>query len=232
MRPSLVVAASLFAVACGGKNAPPDARESPPPVTVVPPVKKPSELPPGTRSLRLVRTVAARLAADDKSRRIGTIAGDTRVGWRDAALGPGCTKAWYAVVPQGWVCGDFIEASTKPPSGVELPRLDRDEIVPGVYGKVVDAGTNIYTRKNKTPLPDEGPVTSPDEVDEEAAARAAAAAKAAAEAGLVKGRPLLGSVNVRQYATLVAGGKEFWKISAREDEWLPASAIREHTPSP
>jgi hypothetical protein len=239
VRHLVVVASALAAaaVACGDKKAPPDAREAPPPVTVVPPVKRPSDLPPGTRSLRLVRTVAVRLSADDKSRRIGTIAGDTRVGWRDAALGPGCTKAWYAVVPQGWVCGDFIEASTKAPSGVELPRLDRDEVVPGVYGKVVEQGTNIYTRdpKKKAPPPDEeGPVTTPetdDELDEEAAARARANSKAAAEAGLIKGRPLLGSVNVRQYATLLSAGRLFWKISAREDEWLPATAIREHKPS-
>jgi hypothetical protein len=236
------VATGIGAVACGGgKKAPPDAREAPPPVTVVPPVKRVSELPPGTRSLRLVRTVAVRLGADDKSRRIGTIAGDTSVGWRDAATGPGCTKPWYAVVPQGWVCGDFLEASTKAPSGVELPRLDRDEIVPGVYGKVVDKGTNIYTKdpkaKKAAPPPDDGPVTTPetgaseDPLDEATAARAAANHRAAMAAGLIKGRPLLGSVNVRQYATLMAGGRLFWKISAREDEWLPATAIREHKPS-
>ncbi len=211
----VVVGLSLVAaVACsgGGKKAPPDAGEAPLAVTSVPPAPRPSELPPGTRSLRLVRTVKVRLAPDDKSRQIGTIAGDTRVAWRDVATGPGCNKPWYGVVPQGFVCGEFVEASTKAPGGVELPRLDRDEIVPGVYGQVIEQGTNIYTKdpKQKT-APADDPI--------------------AAEAGLVKGRPLLGSVKVRQYATMVAGGKTFWKVAAREEEWLPAKAIRELKPS-
>lgn len=59
----------------------------------------------------------------------------------------------------------------------------------------------------------------------------AAAAEAAAAAGLVKGRPLLGSVNVRKYGELDAGGKPFWKISKSADEYLPVSAIRQHDPS-
>jgi len=81
--------------------------------------------------------------------------------------------------------------------------------------------------------PDEVPAsTDGDELADDAAARARANARAAAQAGLVKGRPLLGSVNVRKYDELNAGGRLFWKISRSADEWLPASAIREHTPSP
>jgi hypothetical protein len=230
LRRVTLVALAVVGPACGGDGGRKaatggDARGAEPPVTVVPPAPPVHDLPPGTRSLRLVRTVAARLGPDDKSRRIGTIAGDTRVGWRDAATGPGCNKAWFAVDPQGWVCGDFIEASTKSPSGVELPRLDRDEIVPGIYGKVVDQGTNLYVKppvdkKKKPPGPADGPVTSPEQVDPQVA-----------KAGLIKGRPLLGSVNVRKYAEMSVAGKMFWKISAGAEEWLPASAIREHKPS-
>lgn len=239
--PTLVAA---VAAACGGGGggaaAPPDARETPPAVTVAPPPPRPvADVPPGTRSLHLIRTVAVRLRPDDQSRRIGTLAGGTRVGWRDAALGPGCKRPWYALAGQGWVCGDFVEASTKAPAGVELPRLDRDEIVPGIYGKVVDQGTNVYTRpvKAKGKAGEPGPATTPDPAPApgagagSAAARNAANARAAAAAGLIKGRPLLGSVNVRKFAEMTVDGRVFWKISAREEEWLPASAIRQHTPS-
>jgi hypothetical protein len=216
----------------GGKpSAGPDAGG--PTVAVTPPPPARPELPAGTRSLRLIRTVAARLGPDEAAKRIGTVAGDTRVGWRDAKAGPGCEKSWYAIDPQGWVCGDFLEPSPKGPSGVELPRLERGEVVPGFYGKVIDAGSYVYTKakagkKPAAPPPTDEPTTDPD--DEFADARAAAA-EAAAAAGLVKGRPLLGSVNVRKYGELDAGGKPFWKISKSADEYLPVSAIRQHDPS-
>ena len=225
-RTVLLVALAVVGPACGGGGGAgkpaPDARDTVPPVTVVPPAPRAHDLPPGTRSLRLTRTVAARLGPDDKSKRIGTIAGDTRVGWREAAAGPGCKKPWFAVEPQGWVCGEFVEASTKAPSGVELPRLDRDEIVPGIYGKVVEQGTNLYLKPpadpKKKPAAPAGPVTTPDD-------------PSLAKVGLIKGRPLLGSVNVRKYDELSVGGKLFWKISKTAEEWLPAKAIREHEPS-
>jgi hypothetical protein len=48
---------------------------------------------------------------------------------------------------------------------------------------------------------------------------------------MFKVRPLLGSVNVRKYDEVTVAGKVYWKISSKDDEWLPASAIREHKPS-
>jgi hypothetical protein len=235
---ALALIGSAPVIACGGgkgggTQVASDAAEAVGATEAPRPLPRVADVPADTRSLRLVRTVAVRLRADDKSRRIGTLAGDTRVGWRDAAMGQGCTRPWYALEGQGWVCGDYVEASTRAPAGVELPRLDRDEIVPGVYGKVVDQGTNIYTHPPPPPKgkklvkggKDEPPPPPPPPVDQGPAARAAAAA------GLVKGRPLLGSVNVRKYDELVSAGKVFWKISARDDEWLPASSIREHKPS-
>ena len=104
-------------------------------------------------------------------------------------------------------------------------------------------GTNIYSRPKPTkgdkPAPADGPVTSPDQVDDgsgdrldaDAAARARANAKAAATAGLIKGRPLLGSVNVRKYDEITVGGRRYWKINRADDEYLPATSIKEHTPS-
>ena len=220
----------------GGSSGPSAIDANGPPVTVTPPPPTRPELPPGTRSLRLTRTVAARLGPDEAAKRIGTVAGDTRVGWRDAATGPGCTKSWYAIEPQGWVCGDFLEASPKSPSGIELPRLDRGEVVPGTYGKVIDAGTYVYSKAKGAkpgakPVPPPPPDEPPTDPDDERAEERASAAEAAAAAGLVKGRPLLGSVNVRKYGELNAGGKLFWKITKGVEEYLPQSAIREHKPS-
>lgn len=231
------LAALLVTAACGsGGGSRPAAQDAgPAPVVVTPPPPSRPELPAGTRSLRLIRTVAARLGPDEAAKRIGTVAGDTRVGWRDAVAGPGCEKPWYAIEPQGWVCGDFLEPSPKAPSGVELPRLDSTEVVPGTYGKVIEAGSYVYTKpkagkagkKAPPPPPDDGPTTDPDDGTDDGPSTA----EAAAAAGLEKGRPLLGSVNVRKYGEMNAGGKLFWKITKGVDEYLPKSAIREHKPS-
>ncbi|MBK9034488.1 MAG: L,D-transpeptidase [Myxococcales bacterium] len=237
MRRALAPALALCAACGGGRSAAPAPAPDAggPGVAVTPPPPARPELPPGTRSLRLIRTVAARLGPDEAAKRIGTVAGDTRVGWRDAAVGPGCQKSWYAIDPQGWVCGDFLEPSPKVPSGVELPRLADAEIVPGTYGKVIEAGTYVYAKpKGKKkggkdePTPDDDPATDP---DDDKAEQRAATAQAAASVGLEKGRPLVGSVNVRKYGELTANGKLFWKITRGVEEYLPASAIREHKPS-
>ncbi len=238
------VLAAIALAGCGSKGDPgaSGARSDAGPgstTRTAPPAEppRPPDVPAGTRSLRLTRTVAARLGPDEKAKRIGTIAGDTRVGWREAAPGAGCTKPWFALEPQGWVCGDFLEPSTKSASGVELPRLERGEIVPGEYGKVIEAGTNVYKLPGATkPKPDsakkkpaeDGPVTQPDGSPTEATDNE----KAAVKAGLTKGRPLLGSVNVRKFGELTAGGRQFWKITNRgEAEYLPVSAIKQHQPS-
>lgn len=245
LRTGLAVAA-LGLAACGSSRSPkPDA--APPISLTAPPRPRSPELPAGTTSLRLIRTVAVRLGPDDDSKRIGTIAQDTRIAWRDVSAGPGCKKSWYALEPQGWVCGDFLDPTTRSPSAVEMPRLDRGETVPGTYGKVVEAGATLYVRakapsskkdKDKKPRsgkgddgkggkePDLGPVTTP-----EAAEGASDVTAAAAAAGLVRGRPLLGSVNVRKYGVLESKGKVFWKVSRNAEEYLPVSSVREHKPS-
>jgi hypothetical protein len=249
---ALIVAGAALP-ACGDDHkAKPDAGA--PPIALTPPPRpRPPEIPPGTTSLRLIRSVAVRLGPDGGSKRIGTIAQDTRVAWRDVAVGPGCRKSWYALEPRGWVCGEFLDPTTKIPSTFEMPRLDRGETVPGTYGKVIEEGATLYVRarpaatkkdrpgSGKPGKPgkpgkddgagngsggDEGPVTKPD-----AGERGSDVASAAAAAGLSKGRPLLGSVNVRKYGELVSKGKVFWKVSRNAEEYLPASHVREHKPS-
>jgi hypothetical protein len=104
-----------------------------PPELVVAPLPP---YPPHVRSLRLRRSIALRLEPADEGKRLGTVAQDTRVGYRSARPGPGCETRWIEIEPRGWVCETHLEATSRPPEGVELPRLARGELVPGMYGKL------------------------------------------------------------------------------------------------
>src|SRR5688572_28512974 len=44
-------------------------------------------------------------------------------------------------------------------------------------------------------------------------------------------KPLLGSVNVRKWAEVDVGGRRYWKIAPRENEYVLASVVNEHQPS-
>lgn len=103
--------------------------------------------PPHVRSLRLRRSIALRLAPLSDAKRLGTVAQDTRVGYRAARVGPGCESRWIEIEPRGWVCETLLEPTRRPPDGVELPRLARGELVPGSYGKVKGRAP-ILTLKN------------------------------------------------------------------------------------
>ena len=98
---------------------------------------------PEVLSLRLKRSIAVRLEPSVDAKPIGTVAQAIRVGYNRAAAGPGCER-WIEIQPRGWVCDKYLEASKKPPAGVELPKLKPGEIVPGVYGKVTAEGAKAY----------------------------------------------------------------------------------------
>jgi lipoprotein-anchoring transpeptidase ErfK/SrfK len=176
-----------------------------------------------------------RLEPGDGAKQIGTIAQDTRVTWTSTERGKGCNELWVAIEPRGWVCSDFLEAVARAPSGVELPRLARGELVPGTYGKITTQGvmTYVIAGTGKPPAP------APDEVDD-----AAAGAVMPDDGGVdlepvvtadgkrvVPGKPLVGSVNVRKYGELSAGGRTYWKVTKSPVEYVLASVIHEHTPS-
>jgi L,D-transpeptidase catalytic domain len=217
---------------CGSETArrpppPPDAATAAEPP---PPVAEPSPFPPSTLALRLRRTVGVRLQPFERAKRIGTIAIDTRVGWTRTSRGDGCSAPWVELKPRGWVCSEYLEPIQELPRGDELPRLERGEIVPGTYGKVAAQGaTTMILQVPKAPPKSRGkagargaPVTSPSQVDGE---------RPAPVGGLTPGKPVIGSVNVRQYRELVVAGRRYWKISPTENEYLPASAISQHKPS-
>jgi hypothetical protein len=247
---ALVVAVSGGAVigtlgACGGDDAPPDAQLPPPvaPPPLPPPVP---DFPEDTLSLRLTRTIAVRLGPGDDQKQIGTIAQDIRIGWTRTAKGRGCKRPWVEMVPRGWVCADYLEPQTRPPAGVELPRLVRGEVVPGIYGKVSQAGATTFTlvepdatgamKKStngaaRTGDDREKVPTTPTEGDGAPVAEPAVPTVPADGRRMVAGRPLLGSVNVRKYAEIIVGGKVYWKISPRENEYVLASSVNQHEPS-
>jgi hypothetical protein len=235
MRRRAGLVAVLLAACQGGggeRERPPAPSKAPAPLDAAvadkPPAAEKPAFPDGTRSLRLTRTVSVRLEPGEDAKRIGSIAVDTRVAWTRTAKGRGCDQPWVEIAPHGWVCGEHLAPSKKPPSGQEVPHLDRGELVPGVYGKVTAAGAVTYTiakpekKKEKRKKPKGKPVTSPDEADD---------TPVVAGPKLVESRPLVGSVNVRQYGELTVADKVYWKISATEDEYVLASAISPHRPS-
>lgn len=219
-------------VACGGNKSDEASRETPPVAPVIESAEQPvadeptpSAFPEWTRSLEMTRTVGVRLEPGEAARRIGTIAVDTRVAWTATATAAGCKNPWVEIRPRGWVCADYMKPSKKPPYGREVPMLDRGELVPGVYGKIMAKNAITFTppkpeKKRKQPKPKQGPVTSPNEVPAKPP-----------EPKLVEGRPLVGSVNVRQYGELTVGGRKFWRISKQEPEYVLSQAIKPHRPS-
>lgn len=245
---SLVV---LGAPGCGAKRE--DAPRTSAPATAPPPAPEPGEgegsgpgpgedspaapvFPKETRSLELVRTTSVRLEPAGDAKRIGTIAVDTRVAWSRTAQGKGCQRSWVEVLPRGWICADYVKPSTKPPLGREVPMLDRGEVVPGTYGKVTAPSSVTYTvekpapkDKKKRGTERKGPITSPRQVD--ASLPTTAPAPASKEPKLVEGKPLVGSVNVRQYDEVTVGGRLFWRISQKDPEYVLRQAITEHRPS-
>lgn len=224
---------------CGDDPAPPspiDDTRPLPAVTVPAPPPSSPVFPPGTRSLRLTKSVSVRLTPVEDAKRIGNVAQDTRVGWQRTQKGPGCPTDWVEMVPRGWVCADAFEPSTKPPGGPEMPRLDRAEIVPGTYGRIIDAGATTFTlddpstskKKGKRPKP--APVVAP------SAGSGADDASGAPEIDplgrtMTPAKPLVGSLNVRRYAELTVAGKTYWKTSPKDNEWVPETMIRKHRPS-
>lgn len=234
--------------------------EEPATVAPEPAPAEPSPFPPTTLSLKLRRTVGVRLEPFEAAKRIGTIAIDTRVGWTSVARGEGCSSVWVQIRPRGWVCAEHLEPQTELPKGDELPRLDRGEIVPGIYGKVVDQGATTMMLEVPKPAAKgkasakaakpsakaakaakpaavakaPAPITSPSQLDGDASSAAAPLEPrviVVPGGKLVPGRPVVGSVNVRQYKELVLDGKLYWKISPTENEYLTVSSIHKHTPS-
>jgi hypothetical protein len=204
-------------VACSGKKPgpPPAANNEQKPEAVEPSAPAEPEFPDSTRSLELVRTVGVRLEPADDAKRVGTVAIDTRVAWTRTQRGKGCDKPWVEILPHGWVCGDYLEPSKKPPYGQEVPHLDRGEVVPGVYGKVTGSGAVTYVLEKPDKRKKKGHDKDKDSKDPK----------------LVEDKPVIGSLNVRRYDEVDFDGKTYWRINQKENEFVLKAAVTRHVPS-
>ncbi|MGE3455349.1 MAG: L,D-transpeptidase [Kofleriaceae bacterium] len=175
----------------------------------------------------LTRTVVVRFEPGEQARGIGAIAVDTRVGWTRTATAKGCAKPWVEITPRGWVCGDYLATSTKPILGREVPMLERGELVPGIYGKVTVPNSVTYVLEKPKPArkpakdKPQRPITSPAQIEP----------GPEPQPKMVEGKPLVGSINVRQYEELTIAGKTYWKVNQKQNEYVLRSAISPHRPS-
>ena len=236
-----VLGAVVVAVlGCKGKADAPAQKPLPPQAPVVPAEQEPPAVatqpafPDTTRSLELTRTSAVRLEPGDGEKRIGTIAIDTRVAWTRTAKGKGCDKPWIEVVPRGWICGDHVRPSDKPPYGQEVPLLARGEIVPGTYGKVTAPSSSTYKlEKPEPPKPKKkhDKKKKRDNKDKDKDDDDPPPAVAITAPRMVEDKPLVGSINVRDYEDVTMAGKTYWKIAQKDNQYVLKSAISQHRPS-
>lgn len=131
----------------------------------------------GIRSLKLKRSIVVRMEPHKDAERYGTIAAGTWVGWQraiEAAPDSGCERRWIEIEPYGWICETMFRTSERLPKGVELPKLERAELVPGVYGKVIGEAPTTFVKEGEE-----------DEIE------------------MVPARELTGSIMVRRYGELI-----------------------------
>jgi hypothetical protein len=214
-----------------------------------PPPPIPDAAPPfaeDVRSLQLTRSIAVRARPDASSEIIGTVARDIRVSWQRAAEGAGCDGRWIELEPRGWICEQHLTPSPRAPWGVEMPRLDYGEIVPGVYGKVIAEEAKSYV------LTDEGvlvphrtlsgsvmvrrhdEVTLSARIAPEAAPApgdAAAGRSAQAPAARVPAQQLAGDGSPVARSAPAGPPASYWLIDRAAREYLPTKSIREFQPS-
>ena len=215
---------AIALVACGGHEEPPPPPQAPGAQSPDEPAQQPADkplFPADTRSLVLTRTVGVFLDPAKDAKRIGNVAVDTRVAWTKLAPGKGCERPWIAIEPRGWICGDDVEPSKKAPYGQEVPHLDRGEIVPGTYGKVTTSGQITYELEK----PDKKKKRGKKRGDDDDAAK---------QPHMVEDKPLVGSVNVREYDEVTIDGKTYWRIEPKKKpdaQYVLRSAITPHRPS-
>jgi lipoprotein-anchoring transpeptidase ErfK/SrfK len=149
----LALLAALAACSSPSEKSAPRRTDTARASAVVPSVEAPlpglPAYPPHVRSLRLKRSVSLRMEPAGESKRLGTVAQDTRVGYRQARLGPGCERRWIEIEPRGWVCESNLEPTTKSTIGVELPKLELGELVPGLYGKLAKQAKIVTMKDGK-----------------------------------------------------------------------------------
>lgn len=241
----------------------PVADAAPPPTPVVDAAPPPPPAPPfgaDMRSLRLKRSIAVRARPDEGAELIGTVAQDIRVSWQRVAEGPGCEGRWIELQPRGWVCEQYVEPSKRLPWGVEMPRLEYGEVVPGVYGKVTTEGARTFVLTDEGKLVPHRTLSGSMMVRRHAEATLAppvrspgtpaAAAPARKATGAAESVTLVQAGNATATAPAPAAGDgggqttgqtappaipttttTYWLIDRATREYLPTKSIREFQPS-
>ncbi|MDD5305951.1 MAG: L,D-transpeptidase [Deltaproteobacteria bacterium] len=77
-----------------------------------------------------------RLSPTNASRRRGEVMKGARLPALAASTGPGCSRVWYRVHDDSWICGEDVKASRLPPSAPRYPIVKDGELTPWPYGFV------------------------------------------------------------------------------------------------
>jgi hypothetical protein len=233
----------------------PVADAAPAPTPVVDAAPPPPPFAGDIRSLRLKRSIAVRARPDENAELIGTVARDIRAAWQRVAEGPGCEGRWIELQPRGWVCEQHVEPSKRLPWGVEMPRLEYGEVVPGVYGKVTTEGARTFVLTDEGQLVPHRTLSGSMMVRRHAEATLAPPVRSAATPAATPARKATGaaeSVTLVQAGTATATTPApaagdataqtaataipttpttYWLIDRATREYLPTKSIRVFEPS-
>src|SRR5688500_18248161 len=95
-----------------------------------------------TKSARVKRATDV-IDAPDRTRTIGKLAAETRVGWKRIVAGRTCA-AWLELEPRGFVCATALEPSAEAPVAVLAPAQVVDATLAQPYLHVIAAGARAY----------------------------------------------------------------------------------------
>jgi lipoprotein-anchoring transpeptidase ErfK/SrfK len=77
-----------------------------------------------------------RLSPTNAARRRGEVMKGARLPALAASTGPGCSRVWYRVHDDAWLCGEDAKVSNLPPSAPRYPIMKEGELTPWPYGFV------------------------------------------------------------------------------------------------
>src|SRR5688500_7263013 len=95
-----------------------------------------------TKSARVKRATDV-IDAPDRTRTIGKLAAETRVGWKRIVAGRSCA-AYLELEPRGYVCATALEPSESPPTAALAPAKIVDDTLAQPFLHVVAGGAEAY----------------------------------------------------------------------------------------
>ncbi len=104
-------------------------------------------LPASARSLRAIRNTRIRFAPDHKADEVGMLGRHSRISTYGFVSRRGCRSGWMALGPHAFLCASSLRADRRPPELLQLPRMKRGRITPGVYGYIRRGGAPAYASR-------------------------------------------------------------------------------------